>query len=142
MKQARIKLADGGKKPVYKTAGASCADCFARIPSGYFTLPEGTRCLVNIGFCIELPEGYEAVIRPRSGLSKIGIDIAYGCIDSDYRGEGKACVINNSSGDYTINDGDRICQMKIQETGQFDFAEADELSMTERGASGFGSTGV
>ena len=138
----KIKIFDGGKMPEYKTAGAVCADCYARLAGAEITIPKGGRCLINLGFAIELPEGYEAVIRPRSGLSKRGIDIAQGTIDFDFRGEVMACVINNSGGDYTIYNGDRICQMKIQEARQFTFERVSELSDTERGTAGWGSTGV
>ena len=93
---------------------------------------------------MELPEGYEAVIRPRSGLMVQGIDECIGTIDSDYRGEVHACIVNNNWNGQSIriHDGDRICQMKIQETKQFQFEIVSELSETERGKGGFGSTGV
>ena len=137
----KIKPVEGGKLPVYKTEGAACADCYARLSAPLISIPKGKRCLVNLGFAIEVPEGYEAVIRPRSGLSKTGIDVAIGTIDWDYRGEVKACVINNTDGDLDIHNGERICQLKIQKAEQFKFRVVDTLSMTERGEKGFGSTG-
>lgn len=137
-----IKLFEGGKAPEYMTAGAACADCYARIPTGEITLLAGKRMLVPLGFAIELPEGFKAVICPRSGQTKKGIDIAIGTIDSDYRGELIACVINDSGEDYKIFNGDRICQMGIQEARQVSFMTVAELSETERGAAGFGSTGI
>lgn len=137
----RIKLIPGGKMPEYKTKGAACADCHARIPVGEITLLAGKRRLIPLGFAIELPDGFEAVIRPRSGLTKKGIDNAIGTIDSDYRGEIMACIINNSDEDFVIQNGDRICQIKIQEARQVRFVPAEELSNTERGINGFGSTG-
>ena len=138
----KMKLIDGGKKPVFKHDGDVCADCHARIAGGSISIPAGTRVLVNLGFALELPDGYEAVIRPRSGLSKDGIDIAIGTCDASYRGEVKACVINNRDEAYPVSDGDRICQLAIRKTEDITFVEADELSETERGENGFGSSGL
>ena len=137
-----VKLIEGGKMPEYMTEQAACADCYARIPSGEITVLAGKRTLVPLGFAIELPEGYEAVIRPRSGLTKKGIDNGIGTIDSDYRGELMACVINNSGEDYKICNGDRICQIKIQPAEQVSFVPVEELSETKRGDGGFGHTGI
>lgn len=137
----KIKLVDGGKIPEYMTKGAACCDAYARLITPYITIPRGARCLVNLGFCLGLPEGYEAVIRPRSGNSKKGLDIATGVIDCDFTGEVKACVINNTGGDLEIKNLERICQVKIQEARQFEFEQVDELEATERGDGGFGHTG-
>ncbi len=137
-----IKLIDGGKIPEYKHEDDACADCYARLPTENITVLKGKRTLVPLGFAIELPKGMEAVIRPRSGLSKKGIDIAIGTIDAGYRGEVMACVINNSNEDFVIHNLDRICQMKIQKAEQIAFEVVDELSDTERGEGGFGSTGI
>lgn len=142
MKSVKLKLIENGKRPEYKKQGDACADCYAKIEEDSITLKKGERKLVNLGFAIELPEGYEAIIRPRSGNSLRGIDICIGTIDSGYRGELKACVINNSAEDFIIKNGDRICQLKIQKAEQFSFDEVEKLSDTERGSSGFGSTGV
>lgn len=139
--EIKVKLVDGGKMPEYKTAGASCADCYARLVTPFITIPKKSRVLVALGFCIELPEGYEAVIRPRSGMTKNGIDIALGTIDWDYRNEVMCQLVNNSDGDFDIKNLDRICQMKIQKAEQFEFVQVDELSETDR-KGGFGSTGV
>ena len=139
--EIKVKLVDGGKMPEYKTAGASCADCYARLVTPFITIPKKSRVLVALGFCIELPKGYEAVIRPRSGMTKNGIDIALGTIDWDYRNEVMCQLINNSDGDFDIKNLDRICQMKIQKAEQFEFVQVDELSETDR-KGGFGSTGV
>ena len=138
----KIKLIKDGKMPVYKTAGAACSDCFARLEVPFIAISPGCRALIPLGFAIELPEGYEAVIRPRSGLTSQSIDEAIGTIDCDYRGEVKGCIINNTGSEIKINHLDRICQMKIQEAKQFEFEQVDELSKTERGENGFGSTGV
>ena len=139
----KIKVFEGGKLPVYKTKGASCADCYARLEGkDFIVIFPNERELIPLGFALELPEGYEAVIRPRSGMMSKGIDEAIGTIDSDYRGEVRACIINNTTQRIKIYNGDRICQMKIQESQQFSFKVVDELSETERGVGGFGSTGV
>lgn len=138
----KIKIIDGGKKPEYKTEQAACADCSARLSVPYVVIPHGKRTLIPLGFALELTEGLEAVIRPRSGLTSREIDVAQGTIDSDYRGELKACLINNSEEDFTVFNLDRICQLKIQETKQFSFEIVEELSETKRGDGGFGSTGI
>lgn len=145
----RIKLMEGGRKPQYKTAGAACCDCYARIEPNrdnpivdYMTIFPHERAVIPLGFAIELPEGYEAVIRPRSGLMKQGIDECIGTVDWDYRGEVSACLVNNTDAKFKVHNGDRICQMKIQQAERFDFEVVDELSETERGGNGFGSTGV
>lgn len=138
----RIKLIDGGKMPEYKSDGAACADAYARLSTPYIMIPQGARCLINLGFAVELPYGYEMEIRPRSGLSERGLDVAQGTCDWDFRGEVKACVINNTGGEFVVNNLDRICQLKIQQAEQFSFLQVDELSETERGEGGWGSTGV
>lgn len=129
----------GGKIPEYMSEGAACCDCYSRIS---VEIPAGARLLVPLGFALALPKGYEAVIRPRSGMSKISLDCTIGTIDSDYRGEVMACIVNNSGTTYKIEQNARICQMKIQRAERFRFVPAPELSETERGANGFGSTGV
>ena len=140
--KVKIKLIDGGKMPEYKTEGAACADCYARLATPFIKIPKGATTLINLGFALELPKGYEAVIRPRSGLSKKGIVIAIGTIDADYRGEVMACLTNNTDGEFEIKNLDRICQMKIQKSERFKFVTVNELSETERGENGWGSTGV
>lgn len=135
-----IKLIDGGRMPEKKTGGASCFDCYARMDYEGCLMPHN-RAIIPLGFAIELPECYEAVIRPRSGLTKKGIDETIGTIDSDYRGEVMACLINNSDNDFYILNGDRICQMKIQKSEKFKLVEKKDLTETLRGINGFGSTG-
>lgn len=135
----KVKLVEGGVMPVYKTKGAACADCYARLD---VNIPSGKRALVPLGFCIELPEGYEAEIRPRSGNSKNGVDVCIGTIDEDYRGEVMACVVNNLGEGLAVEKGSRVCQMKIQKAEQFKFIQVEELSETERGQGGFGHTGL
>ena len=134
----KVKLIKGGKLPEFKTDGAVCLDCYSREE---VKIPGHDRALVPLGFALQLPQGFEAVIRPRSGLTKNGIDNAIGTIDSDYRGEVMACVINNCDGYYVVMKGDRVCQMAIREVPVIQFEIVDELDETERGSGGFGHTG-
>lgn len=137
--KVKVKLIDGGKMPGFKTEGAVCADCYSRVD---VTVPAGKRSLIPLGFAIELPERWEAVIRPRSGLTSKGIDSGIGTIDFDYRGEVKGCLINNSDEDFIVRVGDRICQIAIREAPVIEFEQVAELTETERGENGFGSTGL
>ena len=101
--------------------------------------------MVPTGLFFEIPEGYEVQIRPRSGLAaKNGVTVLNtpGTIDSDYRGEIKVILINLGAADFTINSGDRIAQMVVAPVTQAAFSITDSLSETERGAGGFGSTGI
>lgn len=103
------------------------------------------RCLVPTGLYIALPEGYEAQVRPRSGLAyKHGITVlnAPGTIDADYRGEIGVLLVNLSSESFTINDGERVAQMVIARYEQASFEPVDTLDETERGQGGYGHTGV
>ena len=138
MLDVKIKLFEGGQLPEYKRNGDVCMDCKSR---WNMSLKNGERKLVPLGFALELPENYEAVVRPRSGNSKNGIDIATGTIDTNYRGEVMACVINNSGNDFFIEMGDRICQLAIREAPKVSWNIVDELSKTERENAGFGSSG-
>ena len=139
--KVKVKLINGGKMPVFKTAGAVCADCYARTNVDV-VIPKGKRKLIPLGFAIELPEGYELQVRPRSGGTAKGIDIGWGTGDYDYTGEYMACVINGSDDDFIVHNGDRICQIAIREALQIEFEEVSEIKETERGSAGFGSTGV
>ena len=103
------------------------------------------RMLVSRGLFMALPAGYEAQVRPRSGLAlKHGITVLNtpGTIDADYRGEVKVLLVNFSDTDFVINDGERIAQMVIAKHETADFIEVEELDETERGAGGYGHTGV
>lgn len=103
------------------------------------------RCLIKTGLFIQLPEGYEAQIRPRSGLAcKQGITVVNspGTIDSDYTGEIMVCLINLSNETVTINDGDRIAQMVVSKHETVEWIPVEKLDETERGDGGFGHTGV
>ena len=136
-----IKRFENGKVPEYKTKGASCADCYARIESNVVIDPM-KNAIIPLGFALELPEGYEAEIRPRSGFARKMIFSVQGTIDSDYRGECMVNIVNLSDKAFTIEPNERICQMKITPSFQYRFNEVIELSETERGSGGFGSTGT
>lgn len=130
--------------PEYSTKLSAGMDLRANI-EGFIELMPGERCLIPTGLFISLPEGYEAQIRPRSGLAiKHGITVlnSPGTIDADYRGEIKVPIINHSNEPFEIKDGDRICQMVIAKHETAIWEEVDVLSATERGEDGFGHTGV
>ncbi|MCR5217379.1 dUTP diphosphatase [Treponema sp.] len=138
------KVNEGAVMPSYKTAGAAGADVCALIDSP-LVLKKGERALVGTGLFFEIPEGYEIQVRPRSGLAfKNGVTVLNtpGTIDSDYRGELKVLLANFGSEDFTINSGDRIAQIVVAPVTLGDFIQADQLSDTQRGSGGFGSTGV
>lgn len=123
----------------FKREGDACADCYSNIS---VAIASKSRVVIPLGFALEIPEGYEGVIRPRSGMTSKEIDSAIGTIDSNYRGELKAVIINDSDKKITISKGDRICQLAIRKTEYITFEEVDELSETERGSNGFGSSGM
>lgn len=134
----------GGKVPEYATEGSAGMDLAAHLAEP-LTLEPGERVLVPTGICIELPKGYEAQVRARSGLAVkhgIGLVNGIGTVDSDYRGELRVPMINWGNEPFTINDGDRIAQMVIAKYEKAEIIRADELSDTERGEGGFGHTGV
>lgn len=129
--------------PQYATIHSAGLDLRAYITEPIILKPL-ERVLVGTGLSIELPQGYEAQIRPRSGLAaKHGIAVlnSPGTIDADYRGEIKVILVNLSNEEFVINDGERICQMVIAAYTQVELVESDQLSETERGAGGFGHTG-
>ena len=129
--------------PSYETKGSAGLDLRANIDNPIVLQPLD-RALIPTGLFMELPVGYEAQIRPRSGLAlKKGITVlnSPGTVDSDYRGEVGVILINLSSVDFTINPGDRIAQMVIAKHEQAEWVEVDGLSSTERGAGGYGHSG-
>ena len=136
---------DGLKLPAFETVLAAGADLRAAVSDSVpMVLTPGERALVPTGFCMALPAGYEAQIRPRSGLAyKHGVTCLNtpGTIDADYRGEVKVLLINHGQETFTIHRGERIAQMVISPITQPEFVEVDVLSETDRGAGGFGSTG-
>lgn len=131
--------------PAYESAGAAGADLRANLPSrDEIVLEVGARALVPTGLRLEIPEGFEVQVRPRSGLAlKHGITLpnAPGTIDSDYRGPLGVIVLNAGDKPFTIHHGDRIAQMVVAPVIQATFDTAETLSETARGAGGFGSTG-
>lgn len=138
------KLPHCAGMPEYKTKGAAGMDLVASNDED-ITLKPLERFLIPTGIKIELPENYEAQIRPRSGLSiKNGISLinCVGTIDEDYRGEIKVGLVNLSNETYTIERGERIAQMIIAPVTKADIQVVDELSETTRGEGGFGSTGI
>lgn len=129
--------------PEYATQYSAGVDLRANIEAP-ITLKPLERKLIPTGLFIELPEGYEAQIRPRSGLAiKKGITVlnSPGTIDADYRGEIQVILINLSAEDFVIEDGERICQMVISKHEQAEWIPTDVLTITERGDGGFGHTG-
>lgn len=130
--------------PEYKTLGAAGADVCAFLEKS-INIPSGKFMMIPTGLFFEIPEGYEIQVRPRSGLAaKNGITVLNtpGTIDSDYRGELKIILINHGENDFIVNSGDRIAQIIISPVTQANFEMVKELSETERGKDGFGSTGV
>ena len=131
--------------PAYESAGAAGADLRAQVPEGPVTLAPGARTLVPTGLRMEVPQGFEVQIRPRSGLAlKHGIMLPNGpgTIDSDYRGEVGVIVLNGGSEPFEVTHGMRIAQMVIAPVVQADFVVVDGLDDTARGTGGFGSTGI
>lgn len=129
--------------PRYMTPGAAgfdlCADIDEAMP-----LPPGARCLVPTGLALQIPEGYEAQVRPRSGLAiKHGVTLlnSPGTIDSDYRGEIQVILINHGQESFTVVRGERIAQLVVARVVQVDLIEVEELEESTRGTGGFGHTG-
>ena len=145
MTSIQIKIVNTSSNPLpeYATKGASGMDIRASLDIP-LTLQPLERNLIPTGLFVEIPQGYEIQIRPRSGLAiKQGITCLNtpGTIDSDYRGEIKIILINLSSEEQVINPGDRIAQMIIQKTERAEFEQVEFLNNTERAAGGFGHTG-
>lgn len=131
--------------PSYSTPGAAGMDIRAYLPLGAVTLKPGQRALIPTGLYIQLPQGYECQIRPRSGLAlNHGLSIvnAPGTVDADYRGEIAVILINLGQEDFVINDGERICQMVITTYTKVEWEEATHLDSTKRETGGFGHTGL
>ncbi|AKP49850.1 dUTP diphosphatase [Cyclobacterium amurskyense] len=129
--------------PAYQTKLSAGLDLTANISEPIILKPL-ERKLIGTGLYIALPEGFEAQIRPRSGLAyKHGITVlnSPGTIDADYRGEIKVLLVNNSDSEFTVQDGERIAQMVIARYEQIEWSPQESLSDTERGTGGYGSTG-
>ena len=143
----KIKIVNKGSQPLpkYATAQSAGMDLRANIGEYPIFLAPLERKLIPTGLHIALPEGYEAQVRPRSGLAlKKGITVLNtpGTIDADYRGEIGVILINLSNEDFIINDGERIAQMVIARHEQAEFVPVEVLEETERGDGGFGHSGV
>jgi len=138
----RVKKVDGAKLPIYQTLGSAGCDVTS---VENVVIPAGRTKLVKTGIFLEVPEGFECQVRPRSGLAlKNGITVfnSPGTIDSDYRGEVMILLYNvGSAGDYFVKKGERIAQLVFAPVVQATFEEVDELNVTSRNAGGWGSTG-
>ncbi|WP_315702348.1 MULTISPECIES: dUTP diphosphatase [unclassified Bradyrhizobium] len=136
---------EGLPLPAYQTAQAAGLDLLAAIPEAEpVVLAAGRHAMVPTGLCIALPVGYEAQVRPRSGLAaRHGVTVlnSPGTIDADYRGEICVLLINHGEAPFTIRRGERIAQMVIAPVTRAEFVVATSLSTTARGEGGFGSTG-
>ena len=142
----KIKIVNKSQhdSPVYATSQSAGLDLRANLTESITLKPLG-RTLVKTGLFIELPEGYEAQVRPRSGLAyKKGITVlnSPGTIDADYRGEIGVILVNLSDEEFIIENGERVAQMVIAKHEQANWIEVETLEVSERGAGGFGSTGV
>ena len=142
----KVKVVNKSKHslPNYSTIASAGMDLRANIGHPIILKPL-ERAIVKTGIFIELPIGYEAQVRPRSGLAfKKGITVlnSPGTVDADYRGEVGVILVNLSSDDFVIEDGERIAQMVIAKHEQADWVEVEKLEESERGSGGFGSTGV
>lgn len=146
MERIKIKVINRSNNPLpeYETPSAAGMDVRARLSEPVVLKPL-QRALIPTGLFIELPHGYECQMRPRSGLAlKSGISLVNtpGTVDSDYRGEIGAILINLSDTDFTISDGDRICQMVITNYTRAEWEPVERLDRTVRGDGGFGHTGI
>ena len=144
VKFRRLSHAKDLALPSYASAGAAGLDIVAAVDQSICLKP-GARAAIPTGFSMSIPSGYEAQIRPRSGLAlKHGVTIANapGTIDSDYRGEIKIILLNSGKRSFTISRGMRIAQMVLAAVATMKPIEADDLDETERAAGGFGSTGL
>ena len=139
-----ITLEPGCKPPVYATDAAAGADLAAALEAP-MVIPPGERAVIPTGMRLSIPEGYEAQVRPRSGLAlESGVTVlnAPGTVDADYRGEVRVIIINHGAEEFTIEPGDRIAQIVISPVTRARFVGKNTLGDSERGEGGFGSTGV
>lgn len=135
--QVHVKLLPGGTMPARASLGAAGLDCFANETGVVASRAVG---IISLGFCVEVPAGYEVQVRGRSSLAKRGIIAHVGTIDSDYRGE--VCFLFYNFGEpYRYERGERVCQMLVATVPSVELVQVDELGATARGPRGFGSTG-
>jgi dUTP pyrophosphatase len=141
----RLPHGAGLPLPSYQSKHAAGLDLVAAVPREQpVKLPPGARALVPTGFALELPQGYEAQVRPRSGLAlKAGVTLlnSPGTIDADYRGEVMVILINHGTEPFLVQRGDRIAQLVVAPVSHVEIVAAEALAETERGQGGFGSTG-
>lgn len=142
----QVKIINNSKHPLpsYETSSSAGLDIRANLDEP-ITLKPLERVLIKTGLFMEIPDGYECQVRPRSGLAyKNGITVlnSPGTIDADYRGEVGVILINLSNDNFVINDGERVAQLVFAKFEQAAWVESIDLSVTERGAGGFGSTGL
>ena len=142
----KVKVLDNSiTLPKYETVSSAGMDIRAFIPEGKIEIEPQERKLIPTGLCLEIPKGYEVQIRPRSGLAlKNGITVlnSPGTIDADYRGELRVILINHSAERFLITNEMRIAQMVVAQFSRVDLLEVEDLSETDRGEGGFGSTGT
>ena len=142
----KVKVLDNSiTLPKYETVSSAGMDIRAFIPEGKIEIEPQERKLIRTGLCLEIPKGYEVQIRPRSGLAlKNGITVlnSPGTIDADYRGELRVILINHSADRFSITNAMRIAQMVVAQFSRVDLFEVENLSETDRGEGGFGSTGT
>ena len=142
----KVKVLDNSiTLPKYETISSAGMDIRAFIPEGKIEIEPQERKLIRTGLCLEIPKGYEVQIRPRSGLAlKNGITVlnSPGTIDADYRGELRVILINHSAERFLITNEMRIAQMVVAQFSRVDLFEVEDLSETDRGEGGFGSTGT
>jgi len=140
----RLAHAAGLPLPAYASKDAAGADVCAALEAELVLRP-GARAAVPTGLCVEIPQGYEMQVRPRSGLALrdgIGLLNSPGTIDADYRGEIKVILVNHGNQDVLVRRGDRIAQLVVAPVVSAVFEDAENLTPSERGEAGFGSTGV
>lgn len=147
MDRIKVKIINKSHHPLpeYSTPGAAGMDVRAWLPDGPVTLRPLERALISTGLYVQLPQGYECQIRPRSGLAlRSGLSIVNtpGTVDADYRGEIKVILINLGSEPFVVNDGERICQMVIKQYSHVTWEQTERLDETKREDGGFGHTGL
>ncbi|MDG2007075.1 MAG: dUTP diphosphatase [Alphaproteobacteria bacterium] len=142
----KVKVLDNSiTLPKYETVSSAGMDIRAFIPEGKIEIESQESKLIRTGLCLEIPKGYEVQIRPRSGLAlKNGITVlnSPGTIDADYRGELRVILINHSADRFLITNEMRIAQIVVAQFSRVDLLEVENLSETDRGEGGFGSTGT
>ncbi len=147
MEKLKVKIINRSHHalPAYGTPGAAGMDVRAYLPEGDVVIPAGKRALIPTGLFMQLPEGYECQIRPRSGLAlNYGLTIANtpGTVDCDYRGEICVILMNLGEEDFVVKDGERVCQMVIAPYTRVDWEQTDRIDRTVREDGGFGHTGT